>query len=141
MAKHAPDTWQQRGACRSEDPELFFPVGQGPDATAQTRQAKDVCRRCPVTNACLQWALETRQDSGVWGGTSEQERKGMRIHDGNRNGAHELAPCGTAAAYRRHLKNNEPVDPACRAAYLNDKTAQNEKAKEKRWQARAGATR
>lgn len=147
MGGRAPDTlqpaddWRARAACREEDPELFFPVGQGPDATAQTGQAKEVCRRCPVMDQCLQWALETRQDAGVWGGASEQERKGMRIHAGNRSGARELAPCGTVAAYRRHIKNNEPADPACRAAYLTDKAAQAAQAKEKRWQARAGASR
>jgi hypothetical protein len=26
-------------------------------------------------------------------------------------------PCGTYAAYRRHQRNGEPVDAACRAAY------------------------
>ncbi|MFI1259063.1 WhiB family transcriptional regulator [Streptomyces netropsis] len=35
-------------------------------------------RRCPVMEQCLQWALESRQDSGVWGGLSEDERRAMK---------------------------------------------------------------
>ena len=69
-----PDNWQDRGACRGEDPELFFPLGTTGPALAQIAQAKAVCERCPVIDWCLQWALETRQDFGVWGGLSEDER-------------------------------------------------------------------
>jgi WhiB family redox-sensing transcriptional regulator len=44
----------------------------------QIEQAKAVCRRCPVINACLEWALETKQDAGIWGGKTEDERKAIR---------------------------------------------------------------
>ncbi|WP_373681264.1 WhiB family transcriptional regulator [Georgenia satyanarayanai] len=37
-----------------------------------------MCRQCPVIDACLGWALETRQDTGVWGGRSESERRKLR---------------------------------------------------------------
>lgn len=74
---HIPN-WQALGACKAEDPELFFPLGESTGARIQTDDAKAVCRRCPVMERCLQWALETRQDFGVWGGLSEQDRR--RIH-------------------------------------------------------------
>jgi WhiB family redox-sensing transcriptional regulator len=67
-----------RGACRDEDPELFFPVGNTGPALLQIEDAKEVCRRCQVVDACLTWALETGQDAGVWGGTSEDERRSIR---------------------------------------------------------------
>ncbi|MFD5661502.1 WhiB family transcriptional regulator [Streptomyces hirsutus] len=35
-------------------------------------------RRCPVTETCLQWALEIGEDLGVWGGLSEDERRAMK---------------------------------------------------------------
>jgi len=74
----APD-WQKYGVCRTEDPELFFPVGSTGPAAVQAEEAKAVCNNgCPVQKICLQWALETRQDTGVWGGLSEEER--ARIH-------------------------------------------------------------
>lgn len=70
--------WRQRAACRDEDPELFFPIGNTGPALVQIEEAKQVCRRCPVIEECLQWALETGQDAGVWGGTSEDERRAMK---------------------------------------------------------------
>jgi WhiB family redox-sensing transcriptional regulator len=67
-----------RAACRDEDPELFFPVGKTGPALLQIEDAKEVCRRCEVVDACLRWALETGQDAGVWGGMSEDERRSIR---------------------------------------------------------------
>jgi WhiB family redox-sensing transcriptional regulator len=60
------------------DPELFFPVGTTGPAMAQAEAAKAVCATCPVRPECLEWALATGQDSGVWGGTSEEERRALR---------------------------------------------------------------
>ncbi|MBM02858.1 MAG: hypothetical protein CMH43_03980 [Micrococcales bacterium] len=37
-----------------------------------------VCRRCPVVDECLRWALESGQDAGVWGGLSEDERRALK---------------------------------------------------------------
>jgi len=59
-------------------PELFFPIGNTGPALLQIEEAKAVCRRCPVMDQCLQWALESGQDSGVWGGLSEDERRAMK---------------------------------------------------------------
>ncbi len=70
--------WRHRAACREEDPELFFPIGTTGPAFDQTEQAKAVCRSCSVTDSCLAWAMETGQDSGVWGGLSEDERRALK---------------------------------------------------------------
>lgn len=70
--------WRHNAACRDEDPELFFPIGNTGPFLIQAEEAKAVCRRCPVIEACLQWALEFGQDSGVWGGLSEDERRAMK---------------------------------------------------------------
>ncbi len=70
--------WRDKAACRDEDPELFFPIGNGPAAQAQIARAKAVCARCPVVRECLAWALETGQDAGVWGGHTEEERRQLR---------------------------------------------------------------
>jgi WhiB family redox-sensing transcriptional regulator len=67
--------WRNHAACRHEDPDLFFPIGTTGPALVQTEVAKAVCRRCPVREECLQWALDTGQGIGVWGGTSETERR------------------------------------------------------------------
>jgi WhiB family transcriptional regulator, redox-sensing transcriptional regulator len=70
--------WRFRAQCAAEDPELFFPIGNTGPALIQIQEAKSVCCRCPVIEICLQWALEFGQDSGVWGGLSEDERRSMK---------------------------------------------------------------
>ncbi|TLS45815.1 WhiB family transcriptional regulator [Streptomyces montanus] len=70
--------WRHNAVCREEDPELFFPIGNTGPALLQIEEAKSVCRRCPVMEHCLQWALESGEDSGVWGGLSEDERRAMK---------------------------------------------------------------
>lgn len=70
--------WRHSALCREEDPELFFPIGTAGPAALQVEEAKTVCRRCSVSKECLSWALETGQDAGVWGGTSEDERRALK---------------------------------------------------------------
>ncbi len=70
--------WRHNAACRDEDPELFFPIGNTGPALAQIEEARAVCKRCDVINDCLQWALSHGQDAGVWGGLSEDERRTLK---------------------------------------------------------------
>ncbi|MFJ9931379.1 WhiB family transcriptional regulator [Streptomyces misionensis] len=70
--------WRHNAACREEDPDLFFPIGNTGPALLQIDEAKAVCRRCPVIEQCLQWALESGTTEGVWGGLSEGERRAMK---------------------------------------------------------------
>jgi WhiB family redox-sensing transcriptional regulator len=70
--------WRLTAACRDTDPDLFFPVGTTGPALEQIEQAKKVCRECLSSQECLEFALATNQDSGVWGGTSEEERRKLR---------------------------------------------------------------
>jgi WhiB family redox-sensing transcriptional regulator len=74
---HRPD-WQNEAACRDVDPELFFPEGDIRSARAQVKPAKLICRGCPVSAACLNWALDSGQQAGIWGGLTEDERN--RLH-------------------------------------------------------------
>ncbi|MFI6499386.1 WhiB family transcriptional regulator [Nonomuraea typhae] len=70
--------WRHRAACRDVDPELFFPIGNTGPALMQIEEAKQVCRSCSAVEKCLQWALESGQDAGVWGGLSEDERRALK---------------------------------------------------------------
>ena len=74
----APDDWRAVSACRDTDPDLFFPVGTTGPAIEQIDNAKAVCSSCEARQPCLEFALTTNQDSGVWGGTSEEERRALR---------------------------------------------------------------
>jgi len=70
--------WKAQAACRAITPDLFFPLGSTGDAVDQIKAAKRVCQGCPVCHECLRFALETNQEAGVWGGTSEEERRALR---------------------------------------------------------------
>ena len=70
--------WRRHAICRDTDPDLFFPVGTTGQALVQIDKAKEVCEQCTVRIDCLEYALETNQDSGIWGGTSEEERRKLR---------------------------------------------------------------
>jgi len=70
--------WRDQAACRHTDPELYFPAGSAGAALDQIEAAKAVCRVCPVQGPCLQYALDTNQDDGVWGGRDEKERRRLR---------------------------------------------------------------
>jgi WhiB family redox-sensing transcriptional regulator len=72
------DDWRQRAACRDQDPELFFPVSDMGPGARQTEQAKAVCARCPVRAECLEYALDNALDHGIYGGTTESERRTLR---------------------------------------------------------------
>jgi WhiB family redox-sensing transcriptional regulator len=70
--------WQDDGLCKESDPEAFFPEKGG-----STKQAKAVCKRCPITEECLQYALENNERYGIWGGQSEHQRRQIlkRLND------------------------------------------------------------
>jgi WhiB family redox-sensing transcriptional regulator len=70
--------WRDRAACRDTTPELFFPIGTTGGALDQIDAARRVCGQCPVTSECLEFALGTNQESGVWGGLTEEERRRLR---------------------------------------------------------------
>jgi len=79
---HRPDDrrpdWRRDAACRDADPELFFPDSANRYVRAQVKTAKLICRGCPVNATCLNWALATDQQAGIWGGLTESER--LRLH-------------------------------------------------------------
>ena len=75
---NADYSWRRNAICRDTDPELFFPIGTTGQALLQIERAKLVCDECPVKVECLDYALTTNQDTGIWGGTSEDERRQIR---------------------------------------------------------------
>lgn len=72
------DDWRRAAACKDVDPDLFFPVGVTGPAIEHIAAAKSVCAACPVKAPCLEFALTTNQEYGIWGGASEEERRAIR---------------------------------------------------------------
>ena len=79
--------WMQDGSCRDHPPEVFFPSDGVGVIVAQR-----ICGGCPVKDTCLAYALENRIDHGVWGGTSERQRR--RLLKRRRQASEVTAPAG-----------------------------------------------
>jgi WhiB family redox-sensing transcriptional regulator len=62
--------WIDRAACRGAGPKTWFPHPSQPAA-----EAKRICAGCPVRGECLDYALENREEGGIWGGLNKHERK------------------------------------------------------------------
>lgn len=65
-------SWRRRAACRGIDAEVFYP---DTDEEADAEEAKAICGQCPVRELCLEHALAHREREGIWGGTTERERR------------------------------------------------------------------
>ncbi len=68
-----PVDWQTSARCTAVDPEIFFPERGG-----SSKAARAVCSKCEVREQCLEYALNNKEQFGIWGGTSERERRGLR---------------------------------------------------------------
>lgn len=75
-------------ACRSYDPEIWYPLSYTSELTSSfVQKAKVICTGCPLRIGCLEFALEFNEVNGIWGGLTPDERRGMR---GERGGKDEL---------------------------------------------------
>lgn len=81
-AKDTPPFLDRRDlACRAKDvdPEWFYPHGA---STGALGKAIAVCNRCPARLDCLTWAIDTGQAFGVWGATTDEERRRIKRQGG-----------------------------------------------------------
>jgi WhiB family redox-sensing transcriptional regulator len=68
--------WREAAACLEVQDEVsFFPDKEDLGGIAK---AKAVCATCPVADACLNWAIETNQTEGIWGGCTPKDRRKVR---------------------------------------------------------------
>lgn len=74
------DGFKERGLCNTIrhpeiDPETFWPNGVTGPEEVKILKAKRICRQCPVMLECHLYAVAERQYWGIWGGTTEEERR------------------------------------------------------------------
>jgi WhiB family redox-sensing transcriptional regulator len=105
--------WVDRAACAGLDPQLFHPEwGEVPDA------AKAISQSCPVRADCLDWALRTNQQYGIWGGLSVGARRRLRHTNPEPTlGARAGRCCG--ARYRPGRRNQRFCSADCRNHHRN----------------------
>jgi WhiB family redox-sensing transcriptional regulator len=77
LAALIDQNWRALGSCAGSDPDLWFSVG-----ASEHRQAKRICRDCPVRKECLAYAMDAPVDHGIWGGMTERERRRHRRRTG-----------------------------------------------------------
>lgn len=116
-----PEAWRADAACRDTPHVDFFP-GLG----ETTLPAKAVCETCLVRAECLQYALANEEMFGIWGGTSERQRRIMRREIRKANGKTgglqagyvppRQAQHGTTSGYMRHRREGTKPCQECRAA-------------------------
>ena len=76
--QHVDVLWQQRAACRGPNHDIFFPPSQmerRSEKRLRERRAKEICASCPVLADCRTYALQIREQHGIWGGLTEGERR------------------------------------------------------------------
>jgi WhiB family redox-sensing transcriptional regulator len=89
------EPWMEGAVCTQTDPEVFFPERA---ERVKASAAKAICRRCPVRDACLEWALDNGERFGVWGGTSETDRRRLRREGRNGNALLAIATAEATGA-------------------------------------------
>jgi WhiB family redox-sensing transcriptional regulator len=67
------ESWREQAACRGLDTSIFFPPSD-----LEAGAAKAICAQCPVREQCLEWAIASRQEEGIWGGMTDGERRRLR---------------------------------------------------------------
>ena len=74
----ADQAWQIRAACRGPQSIVFFPpthFERKDEKLEREQRAKAICTSCGVKDDCLRYALQIREQHGIWGGLNEAERK------------------------------------------------------------------
>jgi hypothetical protein len=96
--------------CAQTDSELWFPEKGHP-----TEPAKAICHACPLEAACYDYALRFKLQ-GVWGGTSESQRKKAQAQMGLKAEPLRVEDerHGDSAGVRRHNRAGEPLCNTCR---------------------------
>lgn len=71
-------TWQKGAACRGPNQAIFFPpprLERRSEKRLREARAKEICMSCSVQPSCLSYALSIREQHGIWGGLTENERR------------------------------------------------------------------
>ena len=114
MSPRSEQSWRMQAMCDGLDADeieaKFFP-----HPNDHGEEAKAICRMCPVAAECLTYALDTKQEFGVWGAMTERERaklRGLKVKP-DPTDSHR---CGSYSGYTRHRKLGEALCTPCKQA-------------------------
>lgn len=83
-AQRVDELWHYRAACRGPHSGIFFPpsrMERRPDKRRREQRAKEICSQCSVQIECRNYAVEIREQHGIWGGLTEKERRALATGD------------------------------------------------------------
>lgn len=114
MSTHTDDlSWYEDAECKGKDGNLFYPERGG-----DVKEALKICGQCPVRLACLDYALRERINHGIWGGTSERQRRKMRrLNQIPQRDHRQPIPHGTERGLAAHGRHGIPACQACKDAH------------------------
>lgn len=112
------DDWHTRALCAKTGGDWWYADKTSKD---EIKTAKTICQLCDVQTQCLETALANDERFGIWGGLTPEQRIKIRRRRGIPPRRHNLEPCGTTAAARRHQRRNEPLCPPCSHASRQDR--------------------
>jgi WhiB family redox-sensing transcriptional regulator len=110
--------WRNHAACRGMDTELFYA-----EDVESISDAIAICATCPVRAECLRFAMDNREDFGIWGGRAVGKNLRRRWRAQERRLAERAlgftsSMCGTDGGYYRHIRITETTPcQACRDAH------------------------
>ena len=129
--QHTPNALWEQAACATPphvaNREIWFAER---DKYEDLQAAITICHQCPIRTLCLETAMAEEEGNGrknrwgIRGGLTPRQRWNADHNVSDREPrppTKPLSPCGTRAAYERHLRNREIVDQPCRDAYAEDK--------------------
>ncbi len=121
--------WVEESKCGPATAHLFNAFGNGWAAAQRTHEAKRICKRCPVQDECLEYALKARIRVGVWGGLSAKERDEI-LRQRPKPPRRPQFTCGTPSGYKGHYRAGEAPCAACRRAMAVQRAEQRLKQRE-----------
>lgn len=117
--------WMIDGLCRQIGGDAWFPDSLDMQTQTASTEAKTTCKRCPVQEKCLTWALAGGERFGIWGGINFGTARASMLRELRTKYGIDYTPRrfdalhGTEAGYKRHTRLKEqPCRPCAEAGRI-----------------------
>lgn len=68
------EKWREDALCRGKDTNLFYPEINIKGGKKQIADVQAICRLCRVSSDCLAYAINNKEEFGIWGGLTTKDR-------------------------------------------------------------------
>ena len=121
------DLWKDQANCKNVDTNIFFPNDMGQIKPEKMSEALHYCHNCPVSDKCLDYAINSNIQVGIWGGMSTRARRQIAIE--RRKVMRTNVPHGTVTMFSREyslFRQGNGPEPCnqCKIAHRNYRALQ-----------------